>query len=107
MTHEAQKALAESIVKWRANTTIARLEDIKIGASSCPLCELFLERGCTNCPVANVTGIRGCKRTPYDAVEEWYEKKLEFTSREEHDVLLAEFREIAKAEVAFLEGLLT
>jgi len=99
-------ALELSIEKWKANALTRMKHTAKIFAETCPLCHLFWkededmpeEQYCEGCPVKKRTGFYGCQGTPWVAVRDAYYDNC---------VSVQEFRELAQAEVNFLESLRT
>jgi len=103
MTETITKYLLQSIEHWRR--MLAQREptlDEAPGSIYCELCREFIGGRCNGCPVALATGQPFCEGSPYRAASEawlrWHCEPSE-ASREE-------WRECARAELAFLEGLL-
>ena len=65
MNTETEKALQESIAKWRKLSKVETLEGIELGPDECPLCALFIRVGCEGCPVMD-DGNYACGETPYE-----------------------------------------
>lgn len=91
------EAIKGSVAKWQAVVDGTGKEE---GSVNCPLCQLFqVDRQwplrCIGCPVADKTGKRFCHDTPYD----------EYCAADDHSNE-DEMEEAAKAELAFLTGLL-
>jgi len=84
-------AINKSILHWKLNAE--DVENATIGTSTCSLCQLYYRQPhtCEGCPVAQVSGDIQCRNTPY----------LKYITSD-----IADARQIALEEVAFLEGLL-
>lgn len=65
MDDRTKVALEESIAHWRKNAAAVNPEDVKMGASSCALCDLFYDKSCEGCPVVERTKQQLCANTPY------------------------------------------
>lgn len=97
MNKQTLKALKGSIKKWEL---IVAGEGKDLGAENCPLCQLFIVRGCKGCPVMEKTGYAECKGSPYD---EWI-KGTKFKNGRRADT--PEKKKLARAELKFLKSLL-
>lgn len=97
------RRLRESIAHWKRMATGELSDECEApGALDCPLCNRWIEYDCVvdkndRCPVYQATGRRLCARTPYFAA---------FHSAEDCGIRSAKFKRAAKAELAFLRGLL-
>lgn len=58
------KATQGAWLKW---DKIARGEATHRGATDCPLCALFIRKGCDGCPIKAATNMRSCGGTPLSA----------------------------------------
>ena len=111
MDQDTRDALESSIAKWKA---IVDGTGSDLGTENCALCARFYgeDKGlpcnrCLGCPVLEKTGMHDCIHTPY---EKWSSHM-----RFEHRTPSLSWRcipgcdeclRLAKAELAFLEGLL-
>lgn len=102
MTPEAAAALEASIEKWEQNARADHPDDVKLGLTTCPLCQLFWKDDCVDCPVAASTGLQFCEDTPYAWCDE-YAGRWEDSPDSEN--LREAFQEAAEEEVAFLKSL--
>lgn len=100
MLEKTLEALKDSIAKWKKNCEVKSLDNVLLGSSTCPLCNLFNPSGdlyyedkCVGCPVYENTGTMYCNNTPYEQIED-------------DDVDFDTFIELAHEEVKFLESLL-
>jgi hypothetical protein len=104
MKPETLEALKASIEKWERNVEATRFSDVLLGASYCPLCNLFYRvmesEPCKGCPVAVKTGEPYCGRTPYEWVVDIYEAWIMRAATVE------QWQEAAQVEVDFLKSLL-
>lgn len=97
-----KKALLASIEHWRENEQAKSFKQVRLGRTSCALCQRFgytCERTTPKttelCPVAKATGRKCCHNTPYsDAYE----------ADQIEDIRA--FRAAARREREFLESLL-
>jgi hypothetical protein len=101
MKPETLVALKTSIQHWEEMSNITSLNEIKIGARHCALCQLFntpddsCRETCVGCPVSARTGTTFCLNTPH-------EKALGGAIKRDLSVFIA----AAKEELAFLKSLL-
>ena len=55
----------DAIQKWDRNASCQDAAEAKTGYLTCPLCNLYYDRGCKGCPVASETGQPLCRGTSY------------------------------------------
>ena len=103
MHPDTKLALKQSIRKWRNNAVVTDVENYETGADHCPLCELYLMKGCQGCPISEKTGRAFCLDTPYDKA---MESKQGWWARRDSSHYSAKARKAAEEMVAFLEQLL-
>lgn len=100
MNVETLEALKASISAWEGKLAEENPENIRTGATACPLCRLFYYYDCRGCPVKEKTGKPLCSGTPYNAASnarlDWL---LEVVTRKD-------FQLAAQAEIDFLKSLL-
>lgn len=98
------QAILGSIKKWERIVASPRGQDC--GSDNCPLCKVFYEHYCAGCPVDEETDQDSCFGSPYT---EWsihqYEGHLQHTFGSRVPGC-KECLRLAKAELAFLRGLL-
>ena len=106
-------ALKESIAKWRRNYDARQLGDIKLAASDCALCGVYLSKephgrnNCGACPVANSGESREfCDNTPYMVVVRLVYDEYTVHEKDDSDAVPAHIRNAMKEEIDFLESLL-
>lgn len=106
MDKDALTALKSSIEKWKKNSRVRDINNAKIGAENCPLCNLYLNtlKSCERCPVYSKTGKKYCENTPFDSID--YFSSILDSSEKLNSSQMKEFRKVAKQEVKFLESLL-
>ena len=96
MSPETLKALKDSIAHWKENAAAIPSSNVKISASACALCQLFVANlHCAGCPVSERTGQAGCGGTPWVPARDALRLGL-----------FKNFLVFAQAEVEFLESLL-
>jgi hypothetical protein len=106
---QVDRAIEDSIAHWRrmSELTVKRVDSEAPTGANCPLCRLFTRvnkesnHQCFGCPVSTKTGETSCVLTPYSAANrEWMSTDFDqgFTD---------DWKELALAEVAFLESLRT
>lgn len=94
--------LEESIEHWERLVSGKRLPNETIGRIYCALCEAYYwsKSGiCEGCPVKEKTGQPYCFNTPYQLVEDIYNKSNGALDSKK-------FKAAAKKELAFLKSLL-
>ena len=101
MRKETLKALQGSIAKWQR--IVDRATALEYGKDNCPLCTIFFHKECEHCPVYESTGEGGCSGTPY---EPWRSHVVMHYERHHRTPGCKECLRLAKAELAFLVGLL-
>lgn len=94
-------ALKASICKWKRIVKHLKEDDAAVppwdgGTETCGLCQIYYNnRDCDDCPVSRKTGMGGCVGTPYHK----YQEAKGYVDK-------TDGLEAAKAEMAFLKGLL-
>lgn len=102
MNKETKEALEGSIKKWKE--IVASTDAKDKGVANCPLCGLFARHDCTGCPVGDVSGT--CGGSPYGEWISHHDNAHRLFSGSRHRALNCErCLQIAKEELAFLEGL--
>ena len=104
MNPQTLQALKDSIAHWERLSTGFRLPLEHIGATQCPLCNIFNQIGqrdalyCIGCPVYEKTKLQYCINTPYE--------EASIATRKYNGIDSIEFKEAAKKELEFLRSLL-
>ena len=109
MSPEALRALHGSIKKWER--IVASPRSLDKGIDNCPLCKVFFrshgsDEYCAGCPVSATTGQEGCAGSPF---VKWarHQEDVHKNYGYSHRALgCKECLRLAKAELAFLSGLL-
>lgn len=102
MEPKTLEALNASIAKWERNAVAETPSQVKMYAGDCPLCHIYVlaTGSCEGCPVAEKAGEEDCDGTPWPNT--WFRWRAWASGEGAAD----EFREHARAEVAFLKSLL-
>ena len=103
MDSKTLTALQRSIEKWEQKAKESVVEDVRIGADECPLCDLFFEDDCEGCPIFEKTGHTNCRRTPFIKAYDVWMYWREFPEDGEYRLL---FNEASEEEADFLKSLL-
>lgn len=103
MDKDTLDALKGSIAKWQR---IVLGTGADYGSTNCPLCEMYIFKGCHGCPVSNFTSVSGCENTPYADWVEVHQYREPVPIGYGKEIYDARSRTIAEREVAFLISLL-